>query len=109
MRGGRHIAAVAIIAGLAGQALAAEPVPARQAALTHLLKHDCGSCHGLTLKGGLGPPLVAEALAKKDTQLLIDTILFGRHRTPMPPWQGLITPNEAEWLVNRMRQGGVGG
>jgi mono/diheme cytochrome c family protein len=37
------------------------PVPAaldtaRQAELLHLLKHDCGSCHGMTRKGGLGPP-----------------------------------------------------
>ena len=23
--------------------------------LEHLVKQDCGSCHGLTLKGGLGP------------------------------------------------------
>ena len=40
--------------GLAEPA-AAEPADSRQAELTHLVKHDCGSCHGMTMKGGLGP------------------------------------------------------
>ncbi|MDX2370482.1 MAG: hypothetical protein QNK36_19105, partial [Colwellia sp.] len=29
----------------------------RKAQLTHMVKQDCGSCHGMTLKGGLGPAL----------------------------------------------------
>ena len=31
--------------------------------LEHMLMQDCGSCHGLTMKGGLGRPLTREALA----------------------------------------------
>ncbi len=34
----------------------------RQQELLHLLKHDCGSCHGMTLKGGLGPDLTTKRL-----------------------------------------------
>jgi len=30
----------------------------RQQALRDLLKQDCGACHGLTLKGGMGPALL---------------------------------------------------
>ena len=48
----------ALLCALALPALAASPVlpEARQAELIHRLKHDCGSCHGMTMKGGLGPP-----------------------------------------------------
>ena len=34
----------------------------RQAELSHMVKQDCGSCHGMTLKGGLGPALLEENL-----------------------------------------------
>lgn len=37
----------------------------RQKQLIHLLKQDCGSCHGLTLKGGLGPALLPDVLLSK--------------------------------------------
>jgi len=43
--------------------LAAEPPPARQAALVDLVRQDCGSCHGMTLKGGLGRSLLPERQA----------------------------------------------
>ncbi|MCX7383349.1 MAG: cytochrome c [Alphaproteobacteria bacterium] len=85
-----------------------EPVPARQAALLHLLKQDCGSCHGLTMKGGLGPPLTAWAIAPREDDVLVSTILDGRPGTPMPPWRFEIAPAEADWLVSRLRSGELG-
>ena len=45
------IAAVLLLAGVASAA-AAEPSPARQKELIHMVRQDCGSCHGLTLQGG---------------------------------------------------------
>ena len=33
-------------------AVAAEPARERRAELVDLVRQDCGSCHGLTLKGG---------------------------------------------------------
>jgi len=78
---------------------------ARQAELLYLLKHDCGSCHGMTRKGGLGPPLLPENLGGQPQLLLVDTILKGRPGTPMPPWRGLLTEQEVQWLVEAMRRG----
>jgi len=78
---------------------------ARQAELLYLLKHDCGSCHGMTRKGGLGPPLLPENLGGQPQLLLVDTILKGRPGTPMPPWRGLLTEQDAQWLVEAIRRG----
>jgi cytochrome c55X len=78
---------------------------ARQAELLYLLKHDCGSCHGMTRKGGLGPPLLPENLGGRSQLLMTDTILDGRPGTPMPPWRGLLTEQEVQWLVEAMRRG----
>lgn len=79
--------------------------PVRQAELMHLLKQDCGSCHGLTLKGGLGPALLAENLTGKPVSFLASTILNGRPGTAMPPWKGLLKPEEAEWLASVLVRG----
>ena len=70
--------------------------------LVRLVRQDCGSCHGLLLKGGLGPSLLPEALAGKPAQSLVATILAGRKGTPMPGWLGLITEQEAQWIVERL-------
>ena len=96
-----------LVVGLcAAPAIAAEPISsAREATLTNLLLHDCGSCHGLTLKGGLGPPLTPQRLADFDDDDLIAAILDGRPGTPMPPWGMELSRAEAAWLVRRMREG----
>jgi len=77
----------------------------RQQQLIHLLKQDCGSCHGMTLKGGLGPPLLPKQLKNKPTALLENTILYGRKGTAMPPWETLLTKQEVQWLTKQIQQG----
>lgn len=83
------------------------PDPKRQRELIHLLVQDCGSCHGLTLKGGLGPALLPHNLKDKDSEFLAEVILEGVPGTPMPPWNVEITELEAKWLVQRMKEGGI--
>lgn len=83
----------------------AEVPLARQQELDALLKQDCGSCHGLTLKGGLGLPLTPEALAGKSSEGLEEIILHGVPGTPMPPWEGLLNREEIHWMVLHMQQG----
>ncbi len=91
---------------LPGIALAGEAPPGqRQDQLLYLLRQDCGSCHGMTLKGGLGPALLPEALAGKDVDALAGVILQGVPGTPMPPWSFEITPKEARWLARMLKKG----
>ncbi|NIP73637.1 MAG: cytochrome c [Gammaproteobacteria bacterium] len=85
--------------------LHAELSAERQRELIHLLKHDCGSCHGMTLQGGLGSALTPEALASRPAELMVSTILDGRPGTPMPPWRSMLTREEVEWLVDKLYEG----
>lgn len=95
----------ASLLGAAPHGLSAELPAQRQAELHNLLKHDCGSCHGLTMKGGLGPPLLPEVIRHKPDAYLTATILYGRPGTPMPPWRPFLTDQEAAWLVQQIREG----
>jgi len=92
---------------LADATSAAAPQPARQRELLHLLKQDCGSCHGMRLTGGLGPALTPEALRTRPAESLVATIVSGRPGTAMPPWRRFLSEAEAEWLVARMLMGDV--
>jgi cytochrome c55X len=98
-------AAVAILMFSAPFAFAGPPASERQGDLLHLLKHDCGSCHGLTMKGGLGPPLLPETLDGKGDQGLVEIILDGVPGTPMPPWRDELSRDEAAWMVQNLRKG----
>lgn len=98
----------ASVAAAAGEASLDAPIsPARQRALNYLLEQDCGSCHGMTRQGGLGPALLPQSLAGKSDALLIATLLDGRPGTAMPPWRGQLTASEAAWLVEQLRRGVV--
>lgn len=97
--------AVSLMVWLAAGVALADPAPARQQQLLHLLRDDCGACHGMTLKGGLGLPLTPEALRDKDDAGLLYTILDGRPGTPMPPWRPFLSEDEARWLVSQLKRG----
>lgn len=104
----RQIAPLFAACCLAAPALA-EPAPAidppRQAELVRLVRQDCGSCHGLTLQGGLGPALLPAALADKPSDSLAATILQGRPGSAMPPWRRFLNEAEADWIVANLKKG----
>ena len=82
-----------------------EPTDARQTELLYRLRHDCGSCHGMTLKGGLGPSLLPTELNDSTTEELVEVILHGVKGTPMPPWDFEVSKAEATWLVGKLKKG----
>lgn len=71
----------------------------RAAELEHMVIQDCGSCHGLTMRGGLGSPLTQEALDGAEPEVLASIILDGVPDTAMPPWRPLLTEEEAIWIA----------
>jgi len=80
---------------------------ARKEQLTHIVQQDCGSCHGMTLKGGLGPALLPENIQDKPLFFLQNTILYGRPGTAMPPWKTLLTDQEALWISQQLKAGKI--
>jgi len=85
---------------------AAAPDAQRQRTLEHLLVQDCGSCHGLRMTGGLGPPLTPAALAGKPRDSLVATVIHGRAGTAMPAWGALLDEQDSAWLIERLLKGG---
>ena len=90
---------------LLSSAVLAAPDAERKEELRYLLEQDCGSCHGLTRKGGLGSPLLPENVAETSDEVLLEVILEGIPGTPMPPWKYLISKEDAVWLIELIRKG----
>lgn len=83
----------------------AGPPAERHRELVRLVRQDCGSCHGLTLSGGLGPSLLPEVMADKPPEAMVATILYGRPGTAMPGWSQFMNEAEAEWVVEALMAG----
>ncbi len=83
----------------------AAPPAERAEALIHLVRQDCGSCHGMQLTGGLGPALNAATLANRPREAMLATILHGRPGTPMPPWSPFLSESEADWILDQLING----
>jgi len=79
--------------------------PARKYELYNMVRQDCGSCHGMTLKGGLGSPLLPDDLKGKSINFITLTILNGRANTAMPPWNEIVTKQEAKWIAQQLKKG----
>jgi cytochrome c55X len=93
---------LSMIFSLAAQA-AGDPEFARET--VRLVRQDCGSCHGMSLQGGLGTPLTREALAGQSAEALAIIILHGKHGTAMPPWKTLLSETQARWIAERLIEG----
>lgn len=103
---GTMLCTSAIFSMCISSAVAAEELaPERRAELVRMVRQDCGSCHGLTLRGGLGTPLLPENLRDKPAAGLEQTILMGRPGTAMPPWKTFLTEAEAAWIVAQLLSG----
>lgn len=103
----RLLYSLAAAAALPASASADAPIPdtARQRELVRMVRQDCGSCHGMTLAGGLGPALTRAALADKPLESLAAVIEHGRPGTPMPPWRSMLRPGESRWIAERLLAG----
>ncbi|MDX1459195.1 MAG: cytochrome c [Marinobacter sp.] len=78
-----------------------------EARLANLVVQDCGSCHGLTLRGGLGPPLRPENLAHLPVEAIAAIVSEGVPGSAMPPWKPLLSPQEIHWISEQLKSGAL--
>lgn len=96
---------IALLLLLASPAMGGEIPALRAGELEHLVLQDCGSCHGMTLKGGLGSPLTRDAIGHYDPEILSGVILDGVPGTAMPPWRALLSEADALWIALYLLKG----
>ena len=89
----------------AGHGPMAEPPAERRQQLVHMVRQECGACHGLALTGGLGLPLTPAALQDKPLEFLASTIYGGRPGTAMAAWRALLSQDEAHWIAAQLKAG----
>ncbi|MEZ5838969.1 MAG: cytochrome c [Hyphomicrobiales bacterium] len=105
--GAMLMTAMAVTAPASAVASAEEIAPERARQLTEFVRQDCGSCHGMTLKGGLGRPLSPDMLEGRDAEVIAEIILEGIPGTAMPPWRGLLTEAEVAWIASALKDGRI--
>ncbi|MFC2991871.1 c-type cytochrome [Halomonas tibetensis] len=71
--------------------------------LETLLYQDCGSCHGMTLRGGLGPALPRDRMQTLSPEALTHIIRYGIPGTAMPGWAALLSEEEARWIAEHLQ------
>lgn len=81
--------------------------PSSEEALANFVIQDCGSCHGLTMRGGLGPPLRPDDLALLPEAAIAAIIREGVPGTAMPPWKALLTDDEIDWISQQLKSGAL--
>jgi cytochrome c55X len=81
--------------------------PVDEPYLSNLVVQDCGSCHGLTLRGGLGPPLRPENLDHLPVDAIAAIIREGVPGSAMPPWKPLLAPEEIHWISRQLKSGAL--
>ena len=88
-----------------GAQTGAVPGAERQRELVHVVRQDCGSCHGMRLTGGLGPALTPDALAQTPLDSIAAAIFHGRPGTPMPGWRTMLSESDAQWIAKQLVSG----
>jgi cytochrome c55X len=81
--------------------------PQSRAELENFVVQDCGSCHGLTMRGGLGPPLRPKDLEQLPAEAIAAIIREGVDGTAMPPWKALLTNEEILWISRQLKSGAL--
>ena len=105
IKGVSALVTVCVLFSINLDVMAAELSTEKKYQLIHMVKQDCGSCHGMTLKGGLGPTLLPKTMNKLSESTIKNIILFGRPGTAMPPFESILTENEALWISQQLQQG----
>ena len=96
-----------IIAMLGAVSLQGHAEQSSESELRELVLQDCGSCHGMTLKGGLGPGLRPSDLEDRSVAAVASIIRTGVPEAAMPPWKDLLSDEEIRWISEALKSGSL--
>lgn len=96
-----------ILIGLGVVSLSGHAEQRPDSELQELVLEDCGSCHGMTLKGGLGPGLRPSDLENRSVEAIASIIRSGVPGTAMPPWKALLSDEEIHWISEQLKSGSL--
>ncbi len=65
-----------------------------------MFEKECQGCHGPNHEGGVGADLRPSAIARKNSQMLAETILNGRPGTAMPQFKEKFSKADADKMVD---------
>ncbi len=65
-----------------------------------MFEKECQGCHGPNHEGGVGADLRPNAIARKNSQMLAETILNGRPGTAMPQFKEKFSKADADKMVD---------
>ena len=79
----------------------------RQSELRDFVEKNCPACHGMWMTGSLGPELSKANLQHLSVNAVTFTILYGRPAKGMPPWEAQLSEQDAYWIAEFLKQGGI--
>lgn len=92
------VAVLSLSAAAGSRGMASEFDPAQS------FLQRCSECHGARRYGGYAPPLIPVTLARKQDDVLVQSILKGLPNTQMPAFEDQLDEDQARALVALLRE-----
>ncbi len=78
----------------------------RQSELLYFVEQKCPACHGIGMRGSIGPALSKANLQHLSVNAVTLTILYGLPEKGMPAWEAQLSEREASWIAELLKRGG---
>ena len=79
----------------------------RQSELLDFVEQNCPACHGIRMRGSIGPALSKANLQHLSVNAVTLTILYGLTDKGMPAWEAQLTEGDAYWIAEFLKRGGI--
>lgn len=85
----------------------AEVTNERRSELLYFVEQNCPACHGIRMRGSIGPALSKANLQHLSVNAVTLTILYGLTDKGMPAWEAQLSERDAYWIAELLKRGGI--
>ena len=82
----------------------AEVTDERQSELLDFVEQNCPACHGIRMRGSIGPALSKANLQYLSVNAVTLTILYGLTDKGMPAWEAQLSERDAYWIAEFLKR-----